>query len=170
MSKRCCGDTACIAGDRLPSSSSALGLLILSSSSRRVRAGCRAPEPPARAAKSAVDDRRPVRAVSASTAETATDQTHIASRRPAGSHFGYALCRRQPPGRLLPRQIGTALKELGPDAAKVEPRSRLHSRIPQRDTPKVMQQHTQWFDPRIIGLVGIPATARCSPPEEYGAD
>ena len=63
-------------------------------------------------------------------------------------------------------EIATALKMLGSDAAKVQP---LFITVdPQRDTPEVMQQYTQSFDPRIVGLTGTPqqieAVAR-----EYGA-
>lgn len=79
-------------------------------------------------------------------------------------YFGYTFCPNSCPTMLL--DIATALNELGPDAEKVQP---LFITIdPQRDTPRVIQQYTESFDPRIVGLVGteqqIAAVAR-----EYGA-
>jgi len=79
-------------------------------------------------------------------------------------YFGYTFCPNSCPTTLL--EIATALKKLGPDAAKVQP---LFITIdPRRDTPEVMQQYTQSFDPRIVGLSGteqqIAAVAH-----EYGA-
>lgn len=65
-------------------------------------------------------------------------------------YFGYTFCPNSCPTMLL--DIAAALSELGPDAAKVQP---LFITIdPQRDTPQVMQQYTQSFDQRILGLTG----------------
>jgi protein SCO1/2 len=59
-----------------------------------------------------------------------------------------------------------ALKKLGPDAAKVQP---LFITIdPQRDTPKVMRQYVESFDPRIVGLTGTPQQIAAAA-QEYGA-
>jgi protein SCO1/2 len=79
-------------------------------------------------------------------------------------YFGYTSCPNSCPTMLL--DIATALKELGPDAAKVQP---LFITIdPQRDTPQVMQQYTQSFDPRIVGLIGAPQQIAAAA-QEYGA-
>jgi len=79
-------------------------------------------------------------------------------------YFGYTSCPNSCPTTLL--DIATALKELGPDAAKVQP---LFITIdPQRDTPQVMQQYTQSFDPRIVGLIGTPQQIAAAA-QEYGA-
>jgi protein SCO1 len=67
-------------------------------------------------------------------------------------YFGYTSCPDTCPTMLL--DISTALKELGPDAQKVQPL--FISVDPQHDTPQVMQQYTQSFDPHILGLVGTP--------------
>ncbi len=79
-------------------------------------------------------------------------------------YFGYTFCPNSCPTMLL--EIATALKKLGADAAKVQP---LFITIdPQRDTPGVMQQYTQSFDPRIIGLIGTPEEI-AAVAHEYGA-
>jgi protein SCO1 len=78
-------------------------------------------------------------------------------------YFGYTSCPDSCPTMLL--DIATALKELGPDAAKVQP---LFITVdPQRDTPQVMQQYTQSFDPQILGLVGTPQQIAAAA-QEYG--
>jgi protein SCO1 len=78
-------------------------------------------------------------------------------------YFGYTSCPDSCPTILL--DIATALKELGPDAAKVQP---LFITVdPQRDTPQVMQQYTQSFDPQILGLVGTPQQIAAAA-QEYG--
>jgi len=65
-------------------------------------------------------------------------------------YFGYTFCPSSCPTMLL--DIARALNTLGPDAAKVQP---LFITIdPHRDTPKLLQQYLQSFDPRIIGLTG----------------
>lgn len=79
-------------------------------------------------------------------------------------YFGYTFCPTSCPTTLL--EIATALKKLGPDAAKVQP---LFITVdPQRDTPAVMQQYTQSFDSRIIGLTGTPQQI-AAVAHEYGA-
>jgi protein SCO1 len=94
--------------------------------------------------------------------ETVTDQTYRGKWLLV--YFGYTFCPNSCPTMLL--DIATALKELGPDAAKVQP---LFITIdPQRDTSKVMQQYTQSFDPRIIGLIGTPQQL-ADVAHEYGA-
>ena len=100
--------------------------------------------------------------LSTSDGTTVTDQTYRGKWLLV--YFGYTFCPNSCPTMLL--DIATALRELGPDAAKVQP---LFITIdPQRDTPQVMQQYTQSFDPRILGLIGtqqqIAAAAL-----EYGA-
>jgi protein SCO1 len=78
-------------------------------------------------------------------------------------YFGYTSCPDSCPTMLL--DIATALKELGPDSAKVQP---LFITVdPQRDTPQVMQQYTQSFDPQILGLVGTPEQIAAAA-QEYG--
>ena len=100
--------------------------------------------------------------LSAPDGKTVTDQTYRGKWLLV--YFGYTFCPNSCPTTLL--EIATALKQLGPDAARVQP---LFITVdPQRDTPEVMQQYTQSFDPRIIGLTGtseeIAAVA-----QEYGA-
>jgi protein SCO1 len=93
---------------------------------------------------------------------TVTDQTYRGKWLLV--YFGYTFCPNSCPTMLL--DIATALKELGPDAAKVQP---LFITIdPQRDTPQVMQQYTQSFDPRILGLIGTPEQIAAAA-HEYGA-
>lgn len=79
-------------------------------------------------------------------------------------YFGYTSCPNSCPTMLL--DIATALEELGPDAAKVQP---LFITIdPQRDTPQLMQHYTQSFDPRILGLIGTSEQISAAA-HEYGA-
>jgi protein SCO1 len=100
--------------------------------------------------------------LSTSDGTTVTDQTYRGKWLLV--YFGYTFCPNSCPTMLL--DIATALKELGPDAAKVQ--SLFITIDPQRDTPQVMQQYTQSFDSRILGLIGtseqIAATAKA-----YGA-
>jgi protein SCO1/2 len=79
---------------------------------------------------------------------TVTDQTYHGKWLLV--YFGYTFCPNSCPTMLL--DIATALKELGPDAAKVQ--ALFITIDPQRDTPQVMQQYAQSFDPRILGLIG----------------
>ena len=139
---------------------STLGLLILSgivSASALVVTA-----PPARTATSTVTIGGPF-TLSAPDGKAVTDQTFRGKWLLV--YFGYTFCPNSCPTMLL--EIATALRKLGSaDAAKVQP---LFITIdPQRDTPEVMQQYTQSFDPRIIGLTGTPQQI-AAVAEEYGA-
>jgi protein SCO1 len=93
---------------------------------------------------------------------TVTDQTYRGKWQLV--YFGYTFCPNSCPTTLL--EIATALQKLGPDAAKVQP---IFITIdPGRDTPDVMAQYTQSFDPRIVGLTGTPAQI-AAVAHEYGA-
>jgi len=117
--------------------------------------------PSVRAASSAVTIGGPF-TLSTTDGRTVTDQTYRGKWLLV--YFGYTFCPNSCPTMLL--DIATALKELGPDAAKVQP---LFVTIdPQRDTAQVMQQYTQSFDPRIIGLIGTPQQL-AAVAHEYGA-
>jgi protein SCO1/2 len=79
-------------------------------------------------------------------------------------YFGYTLCPNTCPTTL--NEIAIALKKLGPDAAKLQP---LFITVdPQRDTREVLEQYTQSFDPRIVGLTGSPQQIDAVT-QEYGA-
>jgi protein SCO1 len=79
-------------------------------------------------------------------------------------YFGYTFCPNSCPTTLF--EVATALKELGVAAAQVQP---LFVTVdPQRDTPKLLQQFTQSFDPRIVGLTGT-AQQIAAAAHEYGA-
>ena len=118
-------------------------------------------EPPARAATSAVTIGGPF-TLSTPDGTTVTDQTYRGKWLLV--YFGYTFCPNSCPTTLL--EVATALKKLGPDAAKVQP---LFITVdPQRDTPEVMQQFTQSFDPRIVGLTGTPQQIAAAA-QEYGA-
>lgn len=79
-------------------------------------------------------------------------------------YFGYTFCPNSCPTTLV--EIATALRTLGADSAKVQP---LFITIdPQRDTPAVMRQYTESFDPRIVGLTGTPQQI-AAVAKEYGA-
>jgi protein SCO1 len=79
-------------------------------------------------------------------------------------YFGYTFCPTSCPTTLL--AVTTALEELGQDAAQVQP---LFITVdPQRDTPKVMREYIESFDPRIIGLTGTPQQIAAAA-REYGA-
>jgi protein SCO1 len=79
-------------------------------------------------------------------------------------YFGYTFCPSSCPTTLL--AVSMALKKLGPDAAQVRPL--FISVDPERDTPKVMQQYIESFDPRIVGLTGTPQQIAAAA-HEYGA-
>jgi len=138
---------------------SALGLLILTSvlfASALIMS-----EPPARAATSAVTIGGPF-TLSTPDGTTVTDQTYRGKWLLV--YFGYTFCPNSCPTTLL--EVATALKKLGPDAPQVQP---LFITIdPQRDTPKVMQQYTRSFDPRIVGLSGTQQQIAAAA-QEYGA-
>ncbi|MDP2620172.1 MAG: SCO family protein [Hyphomicrobiales bacterium] len=78
--------------------------------------------------------------------------------------FGYTFCPDACPMTL--GEFAGALTELGPDAAKVQP---IFITVdPERDTPEVMGQYTEAFDPRIVGLTGTPEQI-AAVSQEYGA-
>ena len=79
-------------------------------------------------------------------------------------YFGYTYCPNSCPTALL--EVATALERLGADAAQLQP---LFITVdPQRDTPDVMKDYTQSFDPRIVGLTGTPQQI-AAVVQEYGA-
>lgn len=68
-------------------------------------------------------------------------------------YFGYTFCPDVCPTEL--QTMATALKKLGPEAARVAP---LFITVdPDRDTPPVLAKYVKLFDDRIIGLSGTPA-------------
>src|SRR6476659_5938784 len=99
---------------------------------------------------------------------TAPDGTTVTDQTYRGKwllvYFGYTFCPNSCPTMLL--DIATALKELGPDAARVQ--ALFITIDPQRDTPQVMQQYTGSFDPRILGLIGTQQQTAAAA-QEYGA-
>ena len=85
---------------------------------------------------------------------SAPDGTTVTDRTYRGKwllvYFGYTSCPDSCPTALF--EIATALRKLGPDAATVQP---IFITIdPQHDTPEVMGEYTQAFDPRFVGLTG----------------
>ena len=79
-------------------------------------------------------------------------------------YFGYTSCPSSCPTTLL--AVSMVLEGLGPDAAQVRP---LFITVdPERDTPKVMRQYIESFDPRIVGLTGTPQQIAAAA-HEYGA-
>jgi protein SCO1 len=81
---------------------------------------------------------------------TVTDQTYRGKWLLV--YFGFTSCPDSCPTALL--EIAAALEKLGPDADKLQP---LFITVdPRRDTPAVMGNYTQSFDPRIVGLTGTP--------------
>jgi protein SCO1 len=136
-----------------------LGLLILSSivfASALIMS-----QPPARAATPTVTIGGPF-TLSTPDGTTVTDQTYRGKWLLV--YFGYTFCPNSCPTMLL--EIATALKKLGPDAAEVQP---LFITVdPRRDTPEVMQQYTQSFDLRIVGLTGTSEQISAAA-QEYGA-
>jgi protein SCO1 len=138
---------------------SAHGLLILSSivfASALVMS-----QPPVQPATSAVTIGGPF-TLSAPDGSLVTDQTYRGKWLLV--YFGYTSCPDSCPTMLV--EIAAALKKLGPDAARIQP---LFITVdPQRDTPEMMQQYTQSFDPRIIGLTGTPQQI-AAVAQEYGA-
>jgi protein SCO1/2 len=78
-------------------------------------------------------------------------------------YFGYTSCPDICPTALL--EITAALEKLGADADRLQP---LFITVdPRRDTPAVMGNYTQSFDPRIVGLTGTPQQI-AAVAEEYG--
>jgi protein SCO1 len=77
--------------------------------------------------------------------------------------FGFTSCPDTCPTVLL--EIAAALEKLGPDANKLQP---LFITVdPLRDTPAVMGNYTQSFDPSIVGLTGTPQQI-AAVAQEYG--
>jgi cytochrome oxidase Cu insertion factor (SCO1/SenC/PrrC family) len=66
--------------------------------------------------------------------------------------FGYTFCPDVCPTEL--QVLTAALKELGPDAAKIIPV--FVSIDPERDTPTVIGEYVANFDSRFVGLTGTP--------------
>jgi protein SCO1 len=117
--------------------------------------------PPARAGKSDVTIGGPF-TLSTPDGATVTDRTYRGKWLLV--YFGYTFCPSSCPTTLL--AVSEALKELGQDAAKVQP---LFITVdPQRDSPKVMRQFIESFDPRIVGLTGTPQQIDAAA-QEYGA-
>ena len=128
---------------------------------RLVRSALIMSEPLARAATSAATVGGPF-TLTTPDGTTVTDQTYRGKWLLV--YFGYTSCPDSCPTALF--EIATALKKLGPDAATLQP---LFITIdPQRDTPEVMGEYSQSFDPRIVGLTGtaeqIDAVARHTGP------
>ena len=83
--------------------------------------------------------------------------------RPYLVFFGYTHCPDVCPTALI--DISAVFKELGP-GKKV---AALFITVDlERDTPKVMQQYIESFDPRIVGLTGTPQQIAAAA-HEYGA-
>jgi protein SCO1/2 len=106
--------------------------------------------------------------VGGSFALTASDGTAVTDQTYRGKwllvYFGYTSCPNTCPMTL--NEIATALEKLGTDAAEMQP---LFITVdPQRDTRKVLEQYTQSFDPRIVGLTGSPQQIDAVT-QEYGA-
>jgi protein SCO1/2 len=92
---------------------------------------------------------------------TVTDQTYRGKWLLV--YFGYTSCPDTCPTALL--EIAAALAKLGLDADKLQP---LFITVdPLRDTPAVMGNYTQSFDPRIVGLTGTPQQI-AAVAQEYG--
>ena len=98
----------------------------------------------------------------------APDGTTVTERTYRGKwllvYFGYTSCPDTCPTTLV--DIAMTLKELGPDAAALQPL--FITLDPQRDTPEVMGEYVGSFDPRIVGLTGRP-DAIDAVVEAYGA-
>lgn len=79
-------------------------------------------------------------------------------------YFGYTSCPDSCPTALV--EVAATLKGLGPEAERVQPI--LITIDPARDTPRLLSEYTQAFDPRIVGLTGTPSQIE-SVAKEYGA-
>ena len=66
--------------------------------------------------------------------------------------FGYTHCPDVCPTTLT--ELASALKKLGPDAAKVQ--VLFVTADPERDTPPVLKQYVEAFNPTFLGLRGTP--------------
>jgi protein SCO1 len=70
--------------------------------------------------------------------------------------FGYTYCPDVCPTTLV--EMAAILKQLDEQAERVQP---IFITVdPERDTGKVLQTYTEFFDPRILGLTGSPALVR----------
>jgi protein SCO1 len=118
-------------------------------------------EPPARAGTVEVTIGGPF-TLSTPDGRTVTDRTYHGKWLLV--YFGYTFCPSSCPATLL--AVTAVLEELGQDAAQVQP---LFITVdPQRDTPKVIRQYIESFDPRIVGLTGTPQQIAAAA-QEYGA-
>src|SRR5262245_13929794 len=86
----------------------------------------------------------------------AADGTTVTDRTYRGKwllvYFGFTSCPNTCPMALF--EIAGALARLGHDADDLQP---LFITVdPRRDTPAVLRDYTESFDPRIIGLTGTP--------------
>ena len=70
--------------------------------------------------------------------------------------FGYTYCPDVCPTALV--EMAAILKQLGDQADRLQPV--FITVDPERDTGKVLQTYTEFFDPRILGLTGPPALVR----------
>jgi protein SCO1 len=88
--------------------------------------------------------------LTSSTGATVTNE-HLKGK-PYAVFFGFTHCPDVCPTTLF--DLSNLLQELGPDGDKVTPV--LISVDPERDTPKVLSEYMQAFDPRILALTGTP--------------
>ena len=70
--------------------------------------------------------------------------------------FGYTYCPDICPTTLV--EMAAILKQLGDQAQRLQ--ALFISVDPERDSGKVLQTYTEFFDPRILGLTGPPALVR----------
>jgi protein SCO1/2 len=84
------------------------------------------------------------------TGQTVTDKS--LKGRPSLVFFGFTHCPDICPTSLF--EISEVLRAMGPDAAKVN--AYFVSVDPERDTPAVMKDYLQSFDPNLKGLTGSP--------------
>jgi protein SCO1/2 len=88
---------------------------------------------------------------------TAADGSAVTERTYRGKwpvvYFGYTLCPDVCPTTLM--EIAGALEKLGPRADMVQ--GLFVTVDPKRDTPEILSAYIKSFDPRIIGLTGVPA-------------
>jgi protein SCO1/2 len=88
---------------------------------------------------------------------TAADGSAVTERTYRGKwlivYFGYTFCPDVCPTTLM--EIAGALEKLGPRADMVQ--GLFVTVDPKRDTPEILSAYIKSFDPRIIGLTGVPA-------------
>jgi protein SCO1/2 len=88
---------------------------------------------------------------------TAADGSAVTERTYRGKwlivYFGYTFCPDVCPTTLM--EIAGALDKLGQRADMVQ--GVFVSVDPKRDTPEILSEYVKSFDPRIIGLTGVPA-------------